>query len=63
MPSIDIQGTKVNADEIVLVAASIAKALAANEPIQAKLVTSATINAIAVQVLTDLAAFRAAKPI
>jgi hypothetical protein len=63
MPSIDIQGTQLNADEISLVAASITKALAANEPIQARLVTAATIDAIAVQVLTDLAAFRAAKPI
>jgi hypothetical protein len=51
------------ADEIRVVAASIEKALAANEPIQARLVTSATVNQIAVQVLTDLAAFRAAKPI
>jgi len=63
MPSIDIQGTQLNADEISLVAASITTALAANEPIQAHLVTTATIDAIAVQVLTDLAAFRAAKPI
>jgi hypothetical protein len=63
MPSIDIQGTQLVADEIRVVAASIEKALAANEPIQARLVTSATVNQIAVQVLTDLAAFRAAKPI
>jgi len=63
MPSIDIQGTQLNADEINLVSASIASALASNEPIQARLVTTATINAVAIQVLTDLAAFRAAKPI
>jgi hypothetical protein len=63
MPSIDIQGTQLNADEISLVEATITKVLTANSLIESKFMNSTLLGQLAVQILTDLASFRKAKSI
>lgn len=63
MVSVDIQGTQLSADEINLVSATIKQVLTTNSIFEAKFMSTALLNQLSTAILTELAAYRAAKPI